>query len=59
MDPTDTIRRGLQPGDLSEKQHAVLEQRVADADVHPERFAPWDQARARIRNGIHRPNTKA
>lgn len=55
----DALYGSLQPEALSERQVEALEQRVAEANAHPERFTPWDAVRARIREGIRRPGSKA
>jgi hypothetical protein len=43
----------LDRGELSEDEKAIIEMRLAEYDRHPEAGSSWDEAKARIRAGLH------
>ena len=43
----------LDDGELSEDEKAIIEARLDEYDRHPEAGSSWDEAKARIRAGLH------
>ena len=43
----------LDHGELSQEEKAILETRLDEYDRHPEAGSSWDEAKARIRAGLH------
>ena len=48
------IRNGATGGELLDWQKALLNQRLRDAEAHPEDWVSWDEARQRLERQFRR-----
>ncbi len=56
LEIAEALYRSLDPEPLADWQKDKLDERLAAADAHPERFSTWDEAKARIESKIASPS---
>ena len=59
LEIANALYSSLDPEPLADWQGEVLKKRIAEAETNPERFAAWEDAKARIQQSVRRPQRRS